>query len=157
MIILSLFLGCPVSLSAQAGLGIAGGYASADNYTLNYSVGQVFNTAIEQSDFYISQGIQHPSLVVVDGFSNWEIPGLDSMVVVFPNPVEEELHIDLKQSFPRECQVYLFNMHGELVMQRSLGSSKMRLPMVDVAPGSYLLSIRSGATVIQTCTIIKTQ
>jgi len=157
IIFIPLLLAYSVSHSAQAGLGAAGGHEVNDNYMLNYSVGQVFNTVIEESDIYISQGIQHPSLLVIDGNGSGELPETDSLVMVFPNPVKEELCIYLMHSVPQEFQVQLVDMNGKLLMRKKFESDKLRLPMFNIASGSYLLFIRSGSNVAGTFTIIKTK
>jgi len=142
-------------LSAQAGLGSAGGHTEEGQYRLNYSVGQVFNAAIEQSDVYISQGIQHPFPVMINGIRSREVAGTDSVLVVFPNPVTEELYIHFTEPLVREFQVQLFRMNGELLMQKTFDTVPVRLPMNDSPPGSYLLSIQAGGLPVQTITIIK--
>jgi len=157
MLSMALSFACAVSLSAQSGLGAAGGHAGQEGYTLNYSVGQIFNTVIDQSEMYISQGIQHPSLVVIDHIGSGEMEGVECVVTVFPNPVKGELQIRVTDPVPQEIQAVLFNMNGKILMRKTFESSRLTLPLNDAAPGSYLLSIRSGTTVVQTFSIIKTE
>lgn len=157
MLSMTLFFTYALSLSAQSGLGAAGGHAGHAGYTLNYSVGQVFNTAIEQSGIYISQGIQHPSLVVIDGTGSGKSGEVDRMFVVFPNPVNDEIHVHLMTPDPKEFHIELFSMNGKILMRKKFESDRLSLPFNDALPGIYLLSIRSGKTVMQNFMIIKPQ
>lgn len=143
------------SLSAQSGFGIAGGLIESDGYSLSYSVGQVFNTVIEDHDYYISQGLQHPTLLVIQGDMAAELLKNDSMFLVFPNPVSDELHIKLVNTRYEKYEAQVVNIFGKIVMKRRFDSDQLTLPMDDVDPGNYLVSILFGETDIKTFMIIK--
>ena len=145
----------PHSLSAQAGLGAAGAHVATESFNFSYSVGQVFNYAIKQSDYYVSQGIQHPKLMVLS-----DTPPVGEAAVqmhVYPNPVAHELHIRLDHAEITGCVLQLLNMKGQVLTERFVESKEYILPMGAYHAGHYMLRLHQEESAPRTFKIIKTQ
>ena len=143
------------SLKAQAGLGAAGAHVATESFNFSYSVGQVFNIAVKQSDYYVSQGIQHPRLMV---FSDTPSDREEFLQMkVYPNPVAHELHISLNRAESTSCVLQLINMNGQVLMERSIESNEYTLPMGAYDAGCYLLKILTDESAPLAFKIIKTQ
>lgn len=143
------------SLKAQAGLGAAGAHVTTDEFSFSYSVGQIFNIALNQSDFYVSQGIQHPTLMVLGD----KPPGVEESlkINVYPNPVARELHIKLEQKEISGCSIQLTNMNGQVLLERNIRSENDVLSMEAYDAGQYLLRVVPRHSDSRTFKIIKTK
>ena len=143
------------SLKAQAGLGAAGAHVATDEFNFSYSVGQMFNIAIKQSDYYVSQGIQHPMLMVL---SDTPPDGEESVQMnVYPNPVAHELYIGLHQIENKGCIIQLMNMNGQVLIERSIESENYVLSLEAYDAGQYLLRVVPCNSDPKTFKIIKTK
>lgn len=150
-----LLLAGPQSLRAQAGVGAAGAHVATDEYNYSYSVGQIFNIAIKQSDYYVSQGIQHPILMVLSDLP----PEVEESVQikVYPNPVARELHIKLDHKEISRCFIQLTNMNGQVLMERNIEQENDVLSMEVYDAGQYLLRLVPDNSDPRTFKIIKTK
>lgn len=142
-------------LSAQAGLGTAGAHVATEEFSFSYSVGQIFNVAMNQSDYYVTQGIQHARLMV---FSDSPRDTEQSSVMkVYPNPVAHELHITLPHTGSSGCLLRLFNMEGQLLIEKFADSGHVVLSLEALDDGLYLFNILPGNSDPRTFKIIKTK
>jgi hypothetical protein len=146
---------CSYALSAQAGLGAAGGHVASDELGFSYSVGQVFNLAIKQSDYYITQGIQHPVWMRTS-----DIPPVVQAPLkldAYPNPVTRELYIRLEDAGDKGCILQLLNMSGKVMIERFVGSEEYVLSLEAFEAGCYLLRFIPSESAPRTFKIIKTE
>lgn len=142
-------------LKAQAGLGAAGAHVATDKFNFSYSVGQIFNVAIKQSDYYVSQGIQHPLLLMLsDASPAGEMP---LQIIVYPNPVAHELHIGLQKEEITGGIIQLTNINGQVLFERNIVSEDEVLSMEAYDAGQYLLRVLPGNSDPRTYKIIKTK
>jgi hypothetical protein len=140
-------------LFGQAGIGVAGGHVSSDEISFSYSVGQVFNHAISNAEYYVSQGIQHPMLLVIS-----EVPEHATEIFgvkVYPNPATEVLYIDRLSDERGDCRVLLMNMQGQVLISKTFDNHAFILPLESVGAGSYLLKIFNGKSETNTYKILK--
>jgi hypothetical protein len=148
-----LLLACGSSLSAQAGVGSAGGHATSEEISFSYSVGQVFNNVISNSEYYVSQGIQHPKLLVISETPVYAAASFD--LKVYPNPATDALHVESQSGEQGDYQVLLMNMQGQVLINKTFESNAFVLPLESVGAGSYLLKIITGKTETITYKILK--
>ena len=142
-----------LSLSAQSGTGSSGGHVTSEDIHFSYSVGQVFNDAISHPEYFISQGIQHPMLLVIIETT------LDTertvRMNVYPNPVGDQLHIELQSQCQVECRVLLLNMQGQVLIEKAFETADLTLPLETIGPGNYVLKVVTGKLECNTFKIIK--
>lgn len=148
-----LLLACASPLAAQAGIGAAGGHATSEAVSFSYSVGQVFNNVISNSEYYISQGIQHPLLLLIS-----ETPVQEAEtagIKIYPNPAADALHIERQATKQERCRVLLMNMQGQVLIDRTFDAAEFVLPLESIAAGHYLLKINTGESGTNTYKILK--
>ncbi|MCR6641812.1 MAG: T9SS type A sorting domain-containing protein [Sporocytophaga sp.] len=67
-------------------------------------------------------------------------------LTITPNPVEGTLQLSLKSSVPDEAQVLIYNSLGVLIKEVFItfnnGTSQFEIPVANIHPGLYFLSIK---------------
>ena len=86
--------------------------------------------------------------VIITGTENAEVPSGLATIVVYPNPVNDEVNISLSNTYiPKNLQIDLLNLHGQVLQSFSENNntkSQITLDMSQLAAGSYLLEIQDG-------------
>ncbi len=81
----------------------------------------------------------------------------EESLTIYPNPVNGFVGADIKNSYEGEIKIKIYDINGKTIKalktQKSNKTLYVRIPLTDVAPGTYLLSVKSGSTV-KTSTII---
>ena len=67
-------------------------------------------------------------------------------LIVYPNPVQDELHIIYKPD-ERLKQLEIFDVNGKVVLNRSISqwSQKQQIDVSKFRPGIYLCKLKSGS------------
>ena len=79
------------------------------------------------------------------GISNIDI----SKVKVYPNPIHDGLlFIDLQETKSSDIQVNLFDISGELLLEKSLKTGGNQLDINDLQKGVYILLIQTEGTIM---------
>lgn len=138
---------------SQAGIGVSGGNASSEEIHISYSVGQVFNNVLGDPDYYVSQGIQHPMLLVMDVTTVAAKKAAE--MKIYPNPASEQLHIVRQVTGKERCRVLLMNMQGQVLIERTFETAEFTIPLETLGAGTYLLKIISGKSQPNTFNVIK--
>jgi hypothetical protein len=143
------------NVNAQNSLNAAGGDASNNDYKVSFSYGELFYNSLSQPGYYFSQGMQHPTITILEitssGYEN-EI-GLD--INVFPNPATEKIH--LKVDLPNGSDVFfrLFDINGKLLRKGTAANGENIIPISEYPVGSYLFSVYNGTDKLKTFKILK--
>jgi hypothetical protein len=70
---------------------------------------------------------------------------LEELISVFPNPSEGFLTLEIKEILPGACaNVRLFTLSGQEMLQQNACNSLNTIDVTSLAPGSYILVVRSG-------------
>ncbi len=95
----------------------------------NYSVEITSGSCIEKSDCYafVTLGI--------DSFT-------DSEVSIYPNPVKNELHIDL--GIATDVTINIFDVSGKLVSTKTIQSDKITMSLKEMSNGIYFVEVKSS-------------
>ncbi len=78
-------------------------------------------------------------------------------VVVYPNPVADEIFVDWKSGNPTGQILVLLDASGKEVRKEVVKSSRMSLMLKDVAAGMYTLQISKGIEKLGSYKIIKSK
>lgn len=71
------------------------------------------------------------------------MPAVQCNASVYPNPVSEELHVDL--FYNTDTQISLLDLQGRIVLSRQTTSQQNKISLAGVNPGLYLVDVRAGA------------
>jgi hypothetical protein len=76
--------------------------------------------------------------------------GGQNSIQVFPNPVQNQLYVYIRNYVSPNAGIHLYNAAGQLVYQKNVsinGSEFLEIPSQHLAKGMYILKIRSGSNV----------
>jgi len=154
-ILFVLLLAIPAAgLEAQQTLAIAGGEATGTGGTVSYTIGQVWYTTLDGDDISVFQGVQQP-LEVLEITGIHSLPGITLDALLYPNPVEEIIHLRVENYSINGLSYQLFNMKGELLDSKDIESEITQIPMSGYGAASYLIKISRNTDEIKAFKIIK--
>jgi len=141
-------------VSAQCTITASGGDASGTGGTVNYSVGQIVYTIIDNSSGSVTQGVQQPyEISVISGFE--AAKEITFEFVVYPNPVADCIKLVIKNFDTDNLGFLLFDMSGSLLLKSEIKSIETDINMGNYLPATYLLKVIQGRKEIKTFKIIK--
>jgi hypothetical protein len=86
------------------------------------------------------------------GVKQQELP---DYVSIYPNPIQEEIHIELKRTFPEGVTIYLYDGLGKLISTHHTKEQSIIIPAQQIAKGSYQVHLFNGSRFMGQKTIIK--
>jgi len=160
------FILCVLAMSLHAqsteryAIGNAGGsyYNVADNFEMDYTLGEFAVTTLSNSGNTLTQGFQQPfkfTWVAVPENSN-----NTSQIIIFPNPVVDQLNISFEKPDKGIYRVIIYDMLGQLITDKSItvGSANTEQLSFDFSPyatGNYFVRIMHETKLVQTAKIVK--
>jgi hypothetical protein len=154
LVIIFLLVSAPATIQAQEAVIPSGGNASGNSGSLSYSVGQVAYIMCSSEDGCITQGVQQPYEIYVEvGMKNDR--GIDLFSAIYPNPVKDELILQVRDHSKPGLVYRLFDLNGYLLEKGEILNSLTSIPMGHLSSGTYLLHVTLNDKTIQTFTIIK--
>ena len=131
----------------------AGNTISNDSHILTFTIGEPIVGKIQNNATIINQGF----LAAANSDSTLSVDDqlLDTTIKVYPNPVTENLSIDLKDT-GGEAKVTIYTMTGQLVKSKKLKAQNNSLNISQLKNGLYLVNlIFTDHKTIKTFKIIK--
>jgi hypothetical protein len=127
----------------------AAGIITAGSVDLSQTIGETAVDIFTLQDYVITQGFQQPSIILTPG-TKPEGTG----VKAYPNPVSEDLTIELYGETERSFVITIVNIYGSAVRSIELSFTgpywyKHVEPVGDLAPGLYLVNIVSRDKVVR--------
>ena len=126
------------SLQAQEVVTTAGSYGETTSGSLSWTVGEPVIETITDGTNTLTQGFQQSKLTVT-AINNLKISGIE--LSVYPNPTNSILSIELKTDKQRDLLLSLFNLNGQLILQKKMTGNKQTIQMQNYKPATYILKI----------------
>lgn len=143
-----------VGLHAQQSLNAAGGKASGNPGSVNFSVGQVFFQSIHGSNGSVEQGVQHPyEIWVVTGIEQAE--GISLVATAYPNPTSGQLILNIGQFETHDLFFQIFDINGKLLKRERITTEQTFIDMASLTPAIYFVRITQENREVKTFKIIK--
>ncbi len=120
-----------------------GGFSSADDISLNWTVGETFTATHTTGDFYLTQGFQQPGFMIVSA----ELTTLpDFEIRLYPNPATDFIRVEWTSDIRSEVHVELYDLLGRRIshLKSDNNSSHIRVNMQSLQRSAYLLRVYSG-------------
>ncbi len=149
-----LFLVGLPGLQAQQAILSASSNATGNDGSVSYSVGQVAFIEKLGTTGTITEGVQQPyEILFMEGID--QEPGITVECIVYPNPANAYvmLKIENRNILPSNCQ--LNNMNGLLLRNINIEGDQTCIPMDDLVPATYFLTVFKNDKALQTYKIIK--
>jgi hypothetical protein len=154
-VILFLIGHAPQTVYGQQSIPAAGGEARGSGGKASITAGQLIYTTYSSPSGSVSQGVQQAytvTVVSVDGTSLAD----RLQCMVYPNPVQHQLSLELEGKFKQGLAYELFDMSGKLMKSSIIESNLTIIPMDDLVASTYLLTVMGKSQApIKTFKIIK--
>lgn len=152
-----IFIACFGVLEAQSDVVTTGGDYSGTGGSVAFSIGQVAYTNLEGATGRASLGVQQPLVVMMVGINDLSNHFTAS---IYPNPVNTSVNLRLEEldgtSGIENISIGLYDVNGNLVIQKKVTDIITSIPLDHLAGATYLLRITQHNSEIQTFKIIKT-
>jgi hypothetical protein len=138
----------------QSAVLSAGGDALGIGGSVSFSLGQLADDHPAATTGNVQEGVQQP---YVDGSTLIsERPGTTD-VSVSPTVTADQVTVQLPNMMGHRWSVTVFDVHGRLVVQRSVKDARTDLSLAHLASGVYHLLIQHDMRAVRTFTIIRTE
>ena len=152
LILLFLSLGLTEVLAQEAVI-TTGGDAGGSGGSASYTVGQIAYTTAAGTNGSANQGVQQPYEFFIVGFD--ENPGIYLELKVYPNPTLSKITLNVGKPDPEEFAYQLYDTKGKLLASYEIRQKLTEIPLDDYSPGTYLLQVCEGQSLLKTFKVIK--
>lgn len=136
--------------NAQQSVNAAGGDMSGSSGSVAFSVGQPFYN-VSGTSATITEGVQQPVDLTV-GVD--EIPNIDIVMDVFPNPAYDVVHLKI-DALEQDLSLRLIDGRGKLLRVQEITQQETAVSVVDLPVGTYYLEVFLESNRFKTITLIK--
>ncbi len=151
LIISGIFCCAALNCEAQQNTVATGGDATGTGGSVSFTVGQIDYVYSSGSGGSVNQGVQQP-------FEFFLSAGIDensaALTHIYPNPTFESVILELGD-YDASTRYELFDTRGRLVRKGSANGASTTIPMSDLSPGEYHLTILQHDQQTQSVKIIK--
>ncbi|MCX6305359.1 MAG: T9SS type A sorting domain-containing protein [Bacteroidetes bacterium] len=146
-------MGLP-GLQAQQSVLSASNNATGNAGQVSYSVGQVAFITTAGAEGTVTEGVQQPyEILFMDGIG--DETGIALNCTLSPNPATGYVKLTIKNPALSDPGYQLSNMNGVLLRTMKVVEDETVIPMDDLAPATYLLTVFGNGKALQTYKIIK--
>ena len=139
---------------AQESVMSANFNATGENGMVSYSVGQVACIAFAGTDGTVTEGVQQPyEILFMDGIGN--DPGLALKCLVYPNPAIGFVTLKIENPEIGNISYRLSNENGMPLRTMKVSFNETIIPLDDLAPATYFLTVFGDGITPGTYKIIK--
>jgi len=130
-IIILLVLGL-TSSNAQQAISAAGGNASGSGGKVSYSIGQLFYSYNTSPDYSVAQGVQQPwEISIITEIA--EAESINLKYSVYPNPVSDNLILEIDDFDNEKLEYILFDINGKLLKNDKIKDRNTIISLQDLS------------------------
>ena len=126
------------SAQAQQSSNAAGGDATGSGGSVAYSVGQVVYTANNSPSGTVSQGVQQAYEIFLIGVNETE---LNSSLSVFPNPILDNLTLQISDYNNEKLSYQLYDIQGKLLNKEQIIAEQTQINTSSLPPATYFIEV----------------
>ena len=126
------------SAQAQQSANAAGGDATGSGGSVAYSVGQVVYTANNSPSGTVSQGVQQAYEIYSVGIKETE---LNISLSIFPNPIVENLILQISDYNNEKLSFQLYDIQGKLVNKGQIIAEQTQINTSSLPPATYFIHV----------------
>jgi len=150
-----------ISINAQSvsryAVNTAGGSVSNDEYSIDYAIGEVFTASYDSDDYIITEGFIQPEVTtIVDAINVLED---NDNIVIYPNPVIENINLKLKGFEGKTINVRLIDITGKLRLDDEYKikneTEEIQIDAKDLSQGIYFVNILMEDEILKRTKIYK--
>jgi hypothetical protein len=141
-------------LQAQDNVNASGGNASGSGGTVEYSVGQIVFQTHTGANGSVAEGVQQPyEISVITAIRETE--GITLSASAYPNPVSDNLILEMEDFELANLRFQLFDITGKLLQSGDITGNRTYIAMGDLFPATYIVKIIRKNIEVKTFKIIK--
>ena len=141
-------------LHAQQAVLSSSGNAAGNGGSVSYSVGQVAFSTHTGGGATVTEGVQQPyEILFMEGID--QEYGITLECLVYPNPADAYVRLKIKNREHLDLTYQLNNMNGLLLLMKNIETDETSIPMDDLVPATYFLTVSVNGKALQTYKIIK--
>jgi hypothetical protein len=123
---------------AQQSANAAGGDATGSGGSVAYSVGQVVYTSNNGPTGTVSQGVQQAYEIFLIGINETE---LNNSLSVFPNPIVDNLTLQISDYNNEKLSYQLFDLQGKLLSKGQIIAQQTQIKTASLPPSTYFIEV----------------
>ena len=133
----------------------SGNDATGSSGSVTYSIGQVFYTSIEESEYNVVQGIQHQE--TYNSLDTQDVIEPKTEISIYPNPTTDFVNINMEgYELENGLKSYqLYDFQGRLLKQNTINQNETQVNLSDLSSSIYLLQVYVDNKALKTFKIIK--
>lgn len=140
---------------AQHAVVSAGGHKKNEQCSVSYTVGQIAVQTKKEGKLYVSEGVQQAYEIFVLG--NDVYPGILLDALVFPNPTEDLLQLQLNQfAIPADgFKALLYDNSGHLLQVKNITDLTTQFQIGQYSTGVYFLEVDGEGQKLKTFKVVR--
>ena len=138
LLILTIGLSWSDFAQAQQSSNSAGGDATGNGGSVAYSVGQIVYTTHTGSTGSVAQGVQQAYVISSVGINETE---LNSSLSLFPNPIEDNLTLQISDFNKEKLSYLLFDTEGKLLTNGQVIAKQTQINTASLPPATYFIKV----------------
>ena len=143
---------CVPGLFAQQVVATSGSTFTSSTGSISFTIGEGVAKTLTNGDKTLTQGF-HQTNISVSIIS--ELKDLGFNISVFPNPVSDELTLQLGEENIPGLQYLLCDMDGKLIYLKKLKGSVTKITFAQLPAGLYIIKVLEGNKELKTFKVIK--
>jgi hypothetical protein len=129
----------PFVLSAQRNLTLGGGEFKGEGGSLSQSFGQLSYALMSSAEISVSEGvIQVFEIAVISGFDN---NAIQLFYKAYPNPVTENLCLEIENYQGQNLEYQLFDNNGRLIEKGAVTNTLTSFSTLELIAATYYLHV----------------
>jgi hypothetical protein len=138
LLILTIGLSWSDFAQAQQSSNSAGGDATGNGGSVAYSVGQIVYTTHTGSTGSVAQGVQQAYVISSVGINETE---LNSSLSLFPNPIVDNLTLQISDFNKEKLSYILFDTEGKLLTNGQVIAEQTQINTASLPPATYFIKV----------------
>ena len=138
LLILTIGLSWSDFAQAQQSSNAAGGDATGSGGSVAYSVGQIVYTTHTGSTGSVAQGVQQAYEIFSIGINETE---LNSSLSLFPNPIVDNLTLQISDFNKEKLSYILFDTQGKLLSNGQVTAQQTQINTSSLLPATYFIKV----------------
>lgn len=141
-------------IHAQETLATTGGSFTSSTGSVSFAVGQVAYNTIDNNNTSAYEGVIQPYEIQMVT-ANRNITDTDASVSLFPNPIINDLTIQITTTVQKNTSYKLYDISGKLLEEKPILKENTKIKFSNRYSGIYLLTIINNNAVVNTFKIVK--
>ncbi|MCT4640427.1 MAG: T9SS type A sorting domain-containing protein [Bacteroidales bacterium] len=141
------------NLFSQRVLSSSGGTGTFDDFSVNWSIGEVVTETFSIGGIIVNQGFNQyaetvKDITTVDGYETIN-------AIAYPNPTTNYVYIKVSDIELTGLSYMLTTLEGMPIIQEPINSEETAVDLLTLSPSLYLLSILKEGIVVRSFRIVK--